>query len=111
MSEPLRLKTIEWPALDRQLWAEAQRSPGFLEASKPASQWSPNRRKIVESAYGQWLFWLLRHGHLAADVGPGERAPPELVLQFVTDLRARVAPYSVSMMVCALLRMLQVLAP
>jgi integrase/recombinase XerD len=53
----------------------------------------------------------VRHGHLVADVDPGERASEDLILQYVTDLRARVAPYSVSMMVCALLRMLQVLAP
>src|SRR5919108_1038464 len=111
MSNRLRLSLADWPLRDQQLWAEAQRPPGFLEAPKPASQWSPQRLKIVETSYGQWLFWLSRHGHLVPDLDPGERASPELVLQYVADLRARVAPYSVSMMVGALQRMLQVLAP
>jgi site-specific recombinase XerD len=111
MSNRLRLKPAEWPLGDQQLWAEAQKPPGFLEAPKPASQWSPKRCAIVELSYGYWLGWLSRHGHLVPQQDPGERATQELVLQYITDLRARVAPESVSMMVGALVRMLQALAP
>jgi hypothetical protein len=81
MSKRLSLDVGDWPARDQQLWTEAQVPPGFLEAPKPASQWSPKRRNIVEKSYGQWLFWLVRHGHLVADVDPGERASEELILQ------------------------------
>jgi hypothetical protein len=73
MSNRLRLKPAEWPLGDQQLWAEVQKPPGFLETPKPASQWSPRRRAIVERDYGQWLGWLLRRGHLVSDMDPGER--------------------------------------
>jgi hypothetical protein len=48
MSKRLSLDVGDWPARDQQLWTEAQMPPGFLEAPKPASQWSPKRRRIVE---------------------------------------------------------------
>src|SRR5919108_797199 len=111
MSTLLCLKLIEWPERDQWLWAEAQKPAGFLEAAKPASQWSPRRRRIVEIAYGYWISWLLRQAQLVPDLHPGARATPDLVVQFVTDLRARVAPHTVSMMLGGLQRMLVVLAP
>jgi integrase/recombinase XerD len=111
MSERLCLKLAEWPALDQQLWADAQKPAGFLETPKPASQWSRQWRRIIEQAYGQWLSWLLRRGLLIPDLHPGERATPELIMQFVSELRARVAPESLGMMLGGLQRMLRVLAP
>jgi integrase/recombinase XerD len=111
MSHALCLKLADWPVWDQQLWAEAQTPAGFLEARKPASQWSVERRRIVEVAYGYWLSWLLRHAQLVPELHPGERATPELIARFVAELRARVAPQTVSMMLGALQRMLVILAP
>lgn len=107
----LSLKVTAWPEVDQRLWSQAQQPPAFLERSKPASQWSPKRRRIVEQAYGQWLSWLLRHGRLPPDLHPGKRVTPEMVDRFVRDLSDRVASNSVSMMLCGLQRMMQVLAP
>jgi hypothetical protein len=105
------LKLVEWPAVDQRIWADARKPAGFLESPKPASQWSRQWRMIVEQAYGQWLSWLLRRGLLIPDLHPCERVTPELFMQFVSELRARVAPQSRSMMLGGLQRMLRVLAP
>lgn len=68
------------------------------------------RRRIVEQAYGQWLSWLARNGVL--DAGPpGARVTAERMRQFIEELQDRVSPVSVSMMVGALKRMLDMLAP
>jgi integrase/recombinase XerD len=84
---------------------------GFLEADKPASRWSPARRRIVEQAYGQWLAFLDRHGMLDPSCTPGQRATDARLKQFVSELHARVAPVSVAMMLGALVRMLSVIEP
>ena len=54
-STRLCLVVDDWPEIDRERWHSAQAAAGFLEADKPASDWSPARRRIVEQAYGQWL--------------------------------------------------------
>lgn len=108
---PLCLKVKDWPQQDQVLWETAQQPAGFLEGSKPASLWSPKRRRIVEQAYGQWLSWLLRTGRLVPDSQPGERATRELVEAFTETLALRVAPQSVSMMIGGFKRMLDVLDP
>ena len=78
---------------------------------KPASRWGPARRRIVEQAYGQWLVFLDRHGVLDPSCNPRRRATDARLKQFVTELRARVAPVSAAMMLGALVRMLSVIKP
>ena len=58
MTTPLCLVVEDWPELDRERWRWAQEPAGFLEDDKPASRWSPARRRIGEQAYGQWLAFL-----------------------------------------------------
>ena len=84
---------------------------GLPRGDKPASQWSPARRRIVEQAYGQWLAYLDRQGVLDPACAPGERATEVRLRAFVTELQGRVAPPSVSQMVGGLLRMFAVVAP
>lgn len=111
MSVPFCLKPAEWPAIDTALWNAACQPPGFLQANHPASQWSASRRRIVEQAYGQWLSWLVRHDQLDVSARPGGRATPERVQAFIEGLQHRVSPVSTAMMIGALKRMLDVLAP
>jgi integrase len=74
--------------------------------------WSPDRLVIVEAAYGRFLAFQERHGALEPSRTPGgERATEPRLRAFVTELQAQVAPFSASMMVGALLRMLTVLEP
>ena len=58
-----------------------------------------------------WLFWLTANNLLDHDAQPGDRATPELIAAFVTQLAERIAPVSVAMIVAALLRMMVVLSP
>ena len=107
----LSLPVAHWPELDREQWRWALQPAGFLEADKPASQWSPARRRIVEQAYGQWLAYLDRQGVLDPACGAADRATKARLQAFVTGLQGRVASASVSQMVGGLLRMFAVLAP
>jgi integrase len=103
------LPVDQWPELDRERWLAAQIPAGFLEPDRPASHWSPDRRVIVEAAYGRWLAFL--GGHLDPCCTPGDRATRDRLRAFVTELQAQVAPVSAGMIVGALLRMLVVLEP
>lgn len=47
-STRLCLVVDDWPDIDRERWRSALAPAGFLEADKPASHWSPARRRIVE---------------------------------------------------------------
>ena len=67
----LCLPVVDWPKIDRERWCRAQEPAAFLEDDKPATRWSPARRRIVEQAYGQWLGFLDRAGML--DPLPGMR--------------------------------------
>jgi integrase/recombinase XerD len=108
---PLSLRVANWPELDRERWQAARAPAGFLEDPKPASGWSPARRRIVEQAYGQWLAFLQRNQALEPLCAPGERATEARLRDFLVDLRARVAPVSAAMMTGALLRILSALDP
>jgi hypothetical protein len=101
----------QWPEVDRGQWSLAQQPAGFLEDDKPAAHWSRARRTIVEYAYGRWLAFLDRQGDLDPAAAPGDRASEPRLRAFVLELHERVAPFSASMIVGALLRMLTVLEP
>ena len=101
----LSLPVAHWPELDQARWRWALQSEGFLEVDKPASQWSPARRRIVEQAYGQWLAFLARQGALDPSQAPGQRATDVRLRAFIIGLQERVAPPSTAMMVEALLAM------
>lgn len=108
---PLCVKVADWPHIDRELWSAACGPARFLERSRPASRWSLSRRRIAEQAYGQWLAWLDRENLLDPDTTPRDRATPERMDMFIAELQDRVAPWSVAMMVGALKRVLDVIAP
>lgn len=107
---PLCLEPADWPELDRELWARACAPRRFLEPARPASLWTPARRRIVEQAYGQWLSWLASEGHLDTQ-RPGLRVVEKRVIAFVHQLSKRVSSTSVSMMMGAFQRMMVALEP
>ena len=107
----LSLPVAHWPQLDRERWRVALQAGGLFEPDKPASRWSPARRKIVVQAYGQWLAFLDRGGMLDPACGAADRATEARLRAFVTELQGRVAPASVSLMVGGLLRIFAALAP
>jgi integrase/recombinase XerD len=111
MTAPLCLGVEHWPEIERKRWHIAQEAAGFLEADKPASRWSPARRRIVEQANGQWLAFLDRQGALDPSCTPGQRATDARLAEFVAELQKRVAPVSVAMMTGALLGILAALEP
>ena len=111
MSVPLCLKVQDWPKGDQDLWAGARTRKSFLSGSSQAETWSPRRCRIVEEANGQWLSWLNLNGDLDPDLRPEDRVTPERIETFVKQLQDRVAPVSVGMMIGALKRMLDVVAP
>jgi len=110
-SAQLCLPVELWPEVDRARWAAALAAAVFLEADKPAAHWSPARRRIVEQAYGQWICFLDNEAVLDPSQSPGERVTEERLQRFVQVLMERVAPITISMIVQALLHMLQSVEP
>jgi site-specific recombinase XerD len=111
MTRPLGLKIGDWPAIDRQLWLDARTPLRFDRRSRIAGRWSERRCRIVCQAYAQWLAFLARTGSLDPAALPEARVTPERIEAFVSELQARVSPWSVAIMVQAVQRMLVVLAP
>ncbi|MGH9642752.1 MAG: hypothetical protein ACRD3Q_10020 [Terriglobales bacterium] len=112
MSYPLCLKSADWPTVDQQRWRDARSVTTFPLGPRPARNWSPQRCRIVEQAYGQWLSFLVRNGQLDPALSPEVRANPQRFEGFVTQVQQRgVAPWSVAMMVQGIQRMLAVIAP
>lgn len=105
------MKLTDWPRIDRELWIAACGPARFLERPRPASTWSPSRCRIAEQAYGQWLALLDREGLLDPDTKPRDRVTPERMYEFISELQDRIAPWSVAMMIGALKRVLDVIAP
>jgi integrase/recombinase XerD len=85
VSHPLCLKPADWPVIDQQCWRDARSVTNFLSGSGPARKWSPQRSRIVEQGYGQWLSFLARNGQLDPAQSP-DRATPERIEAFVTQL-------------------------
>lgn len=111
MMPPLCLRVEDWPPIDQQIWREARMPMRFGRRARIAGGWSEARCKIVCQGYGQWLSCLIRRGELDPTEPPESRATRERIETFVTELQARVAPWSVAMMVQATQRMLTVMAP
>jgi integrase/recombinase XerD len=86
VSHPLCLKPADWPVIDQQCWRDARSVTNFLSGSGPARKWSPQRSRIVEQGYGQWLSFLARNGQLDPAQSPEARATPERIEAFVTQL-------------------------
>jgi len=105
------MKVAHWPSADRELWVAACQPARFLGRVRPASTWSKSRRRIVEQAYGQWLGWLDGEGLLDPDEAPCARVTPERIDRFIAELQERIAPWSVAMMLGAMKRILDVIAP
>lgn len=111
MTTPMSLKLEDWPECDQHRWAQARRPGSFLSGPSPARKWSPRRCRICEQAYGQWLSHLKRTSALTLDKTPEARATSARIEAFVLELQSRVSSWSVAMMIGALQRMLDVMAP
>jgi integrase len=83
----------------------------FDKRARIASGRSPRRCRIACQGYGQWLAWLLARGVLDPATSPEARVSPDLLEAFVRQLQERVAPWSVTMMVQGMQRVLVVMAP
>jgi integrase len=100
-----------WPEQDRLAWEEALRPGDLFDQPSIAADWSPARQRIVVQGYGYWLMWLAQRKLLDPNRYPGDRVSTILFAEFVNDLKQRVAPASVGMLVGGVKRMLEAIAP
>ena len=101
----------EWPATDHAAWLTAVAPGDLLNDGGPGARWSPQtRRKRIES-YGRWLTYLAHHGLLDEGARPGGRVRREIVADYVRELTATVAPYTVLCRIEDLYGVMRVMAP
>jgi integrase/recombinase XerD len=84
-----------WPDLDRRAWDAALRTGDVLELGGAGADWAPHSRRKIAKGYGRWLTWLQTRGLLDPRVDPSERVTAERVRDYVVELRALNAPYTV----------------
>lgn len=109
--EPKSLPLSQWPKRDRQLWEHAIKPADLFEDQSIAGGWTLATRQLTLYRYGYWLAWLRQRGLLDENQPIQDRVTSELVLQFADDLRSRVTPVSVFMVISGIKRMLDAIAP
>jgi integrase len=106
------MPTPEWPEPDRLAWAEALRPvDAFDLVQRPATQWRPATRDVVQSGYGRFLNWLAGQELLDPEASPGSRVTRDRVRAYGADLARTVADYSVVSRIGQLGQALRVMAP
>ncbi len=104
-------KLPEWPEADRRAWEAAVTPGGLLDEGGLAVHWRPATRKSVQDAYGRWLTYLDREGHLDEDTEAEERLTPDRLRGFIAELQATVAPLTLRNRIRDLEQALRVMAP
>lgn len=104
-------KLPDWPEADRRAWEAAVTPGGLLDECGLAVHWRPATRKSVQDAYGRWLTYLDREGHLDADTGPEARLTPDRLRGFIAELQYTVAPLTLRNRIRDLEQALRVMAP
>ena len=100
----------DWPARDRELWNKAV-EPGGLFGGGAGAHWSAASRVLIACGYNAWLCWLAAKELLDPDMRPADRVTPERMETYITEMRARLAPYSVLARVQGLHDALRVMEP
>lgn len=94
--DPVRLglRFDAWPDVDRAAWTTAIASGDVLDGTGPAAHWSSATRKTNINQYGRWLAFLERTERLSNE-DPAGRVLPEVIREYVAELRSLVAPRTV----------------
>lgn len=105
------LPISEWPGVDGAAWRRALAPGDVLEQGGPASNWSPGTVHKHEKGYGRWLAFLAEHGKLDRVACPNDRASPDTVAAYVSELASMNAPRTVIGRLEELRDVLRVMAP
>jgi hypothetical protein len=101
----------DWPARDRELWNTAVEPGGLFGGGGAGAHWSAASRVLIACGYNAWLSWLAAKELLDPDMRPADRVTSERVVTYITEMRARLAPYSVLARAQGLHHALRVMAP
>src|SRR3569832_1544377 len=101
----------EWPSGDRAAWRAALTTGNALDGGGPAAHWAAATQKTNIAHYGRWLGFLASKGKLSKRSGPAARATQSLVLQYITETKAGVAPRTVVSNLVGLKVILMAMAP
>jgi integrase/recombinase XerD len=85
----------QWPAKDREAWAQALAPGDPFAPGELGAGWSTATRRQIAVGYGRWLAWLHRQGWLDPLVPPAERATKERVRAYARELQETRSPFSV----------------
>jgi integrase/recombinase XerD len=102
---------VSWPNPDCLAWETAMVVGDVLEPGGAGSDWAPHSRFKIAKGYGRWLTWLLIRDLLDPQTPPAARVTPQLVRDYVVDLRRINAPFTVLARVQELYQAIRVMAP
>ncbi|MFC3614543.1 hypothetical protein ACFORG_12285 [Lutimaribacter marinistellae] len=100
----------DWPAQDRAMWIDLQKSGGPLDDRGALAHLRTTSLETLERRYGRWLRWLATTDPDACALPPVERATMERLSAWLHDL-ARTKPMSRLMFVDGVLRILSAAYP
>lgn len=105
------LKVGEWPARDREAWSEACRPNVRLQRGGRASHMAEATRSDLAGRFGSFLDFLERTDRLRLDSSALECITPEIIKEYLAELKARVSSVTVHGSVHKLRRMAEILDP
>jgi hypothetical protein len=100
-----------WPTGDRAAWEKGVEPAGLFESGGAGAGWSAASLFKTARDYNSWLLWLAGKGLLELNARPADRVTREAVAAYVTELRAKLAPYSILSRVQGLHDALRAMAP
>jgi integrase/recombinase XerD len=100
-----------WPARDRALWEKGVETRGLFESDGAGAGWSEGSRYKTAVGYNAWLSWLVAKNLLDPDLSPADRVTRERVAEYIAELQAERAAYTVLCRVQELYDALRVVSP
>jgi hypothetical protein len=85
-----------WPAADRSTFERALVRGGLFERCGLAAHWAAKTRLSVVTAYGHWLEFLTRTGHLKAETSPASRVSGATLGAYIQELEKRLSAVTVA---------------
>ena len=117
MTDPKRdparrcMPVAEWPPADRAAWRAALQGGDILDEAGAAAHWRPDTCKKVSSSYGRFLTHLTRQDRLDRTAGPEHRVTPDVLREYIGELREQVAPVTLAQRITDLHEALRVMVP
>jgi len=101
-----------WPEPDHLAWQAALAPGDLLDGTVGRGHhWCPDTREKYRKGYGRWLTFVIGSGRFDPAEAPAERITSDAIADYLEELQAQVAPWTVWGRLAELLAVARAIAP